>query len=71
LPSDARCISDCTSAIDSFPQCLAEYTALNQCYAATPTGPEHWICSGDGFMPTALDCPEQEGAFFGCLFGGG
>jgi hypothetical protein len=70
LPSYTQCLSDCLSALDFFPQCAGEYTAMNECYAATAAGPEHWLCAGDGFMPMSMDCPEQEGAFFSCLSGG-
>ena len=67
LPSSAQCIGDCVSFATSFPMCEAQSNAMNQCYGATPTGPDHWICSGDGFLPISVDCGAQEGAFYECL----
>jgi len=67
LPSDTQCISDCLSLDVSFPNCVAEITAMNQCYAATPPGMDHWMCNGDDFMPSSFDCGDAENAFFNCL----
>jgi hypothetical protein len=70
LPSDTQCISDCLGLTDAFPECSAEILAMNQCYAGTPPGEDHWMCNGDDFMPSSMDCADQESAFLTCLFGG-
>jgi hypothetical protein len=70
LPSQIQCMKDCLDFVDAFPECAAESLAMNQCYAATPPGEEHWFCMGDDFMPTSAECADQENAFFTCLFGG-
>ncbi|MFZ5890388.1 MAG: S1 family peptidase [Myxococcota bacterium] len=67
LPSYAQCMSDCLSFVDAFPECGAESLAMNQCYANTPPGEDHWMCNGDDFMPSSFDCMDQEIAFYTCL----
>lgn len=67
LPSNEQCMSECRGTLDAFPECAAEFTAMNECYAATPPGEDHWLCMGDDMMPLSFDCPEQEMAFFTCL----
>lgn len=67
LPSFSQCMSDCMSIVDGFPECAAEALAMNQCYAGTPSGEDHWLCNGDGFMPSSFDCFDQEMAFYSCL----
>lgn len=67
LPSDIQCMRDCIDFVGAFPECEPEITAMNQCYAATPAGEEHWFCMGDDFTPTSAECMDQEDAFFTCL----
>lgn len=67
LPSDSQCISDCMQNFALFSECRAELIASNQCYGNTPTGPDHWLCLGDGFMPVSLDCGAEDIAFYTCL----
>jgi hypothetical protein len=69
LPSEIQCMKDCLDFVDAFPWCNAEITAMNQCYAATPPGEEHWFCMGDDFMPTSAECMAQEDAFVTCISG--
>ncbi|MGC4086325.1 MAG: trypsin-like serine protease [Polyangiaceae bacterium] len=64
LPSDAQCMSDCNDLASAFPECGAELNAMNQCYASTPPGEDHWMCNGDDFMPSSFDCMDQETAFY-------
>ncbi len=70
LPSDVQCMQDCLQLLDAFPECSAEATAMNQCYANTPSGGDRWICNGDDFMPSAVACADAENTFYTCLFGG-
>ena len=67
LPSDSQCMSDCLDFVNGFPECAAESLAMNQCYANTPPGEDHWLCNGDDFMPSSFDCFDQEMAFYSCL----
>jgi hypothetical protein len=70
LPSNSQCMQDCLQMTEAFPECGAETLAMNQCYATTPPGEDHWLCNGDDFMPSSFDCGDQEMAFVTCLFGG-
>ncbi len=70
LPSYTQCLNDCVQVAGAYPECAAESLAMNQCYAATPPGEDHWLCNGDDFMPSSFDCGEAENAFYTCLFGG-
>lgn len=67
LPSYTQCMSDCQDFVNAFPECAAEALAMNQCYAGTPSGEDHWLCNGDDFMPQSFDCFDQEQAFYTCL----
>jgi hypothetical protein len=73
LPSNESCIADCLyfgDIIESYyPTCVDEDDALNACVAAVPPGtPANWTCNGDGFLPSAPSCADEEAAWFNCLY---
>jgi len=69
LPSPIQCMKDCLDFVAAFPACAAQSLAMNQCNARKPPGQSHWLCNGDDFMPSSLDCQTQEQAFFSCISG--
>ncbi len=67
LPSYSQCMSDCVQQFDFFPDCHAELVAMNQCYGNTPSGPDSWLCLGDGTLPFSFNCDPETIAFYTCL----
>lgn len=64
------CMQNCLSNVDLFaayfPDCTDEYSAYNECFANTPTGPDNWIC--DPYtIAYSMMCGEQEMAINSCL----
>jgi hypothetical protein len=78
LPSYTACIDGCTGFYEifaDFPQCYSHMDAWNACQAATPPGPEQWMCfpesspgAGDG-VADAPECTPFIDEFFACLGG--
>jgi Trypsin len=64
------CMQSCLSNVqvfqDYFPDCADEYSAFNACFAATPSGPENWICD-PSTVAYSLLCGEQEAAINACF----
>lgn len=65
-----NCMQSCLSNVQIFqsyfPDCADEYSAFNDCFAATPAGTENWICDPSTIAYSTL-CGEQEMAINACF----